>query len=68
MSNDDEILREWMVQTQQVEPDAGSASNVFRRVKLHEGQVREAARGLPFESEPAIFRALLDGKAKGEKA
>ena len=65
MSGDD-ILREWAKAVQDVEPDAGSAETVFRRVKVHEGQVREAARKLPFESEPAIFRVLLDGKAKGE--
>jgi len=63
--SDDEILREWAKKMQKVEPDAGSASTVFRRVKLHEAQVREAAGGLPFESEPANFRAHLDGKAKG---
>jgi hypothetical protein len=63
--SDDEILREWAKKVQKVEPDAGSASTVFRRVKLHEAQVREAAGGLPFESEPANFRAHLDGKAKG---
>jgi hypothetical protein len=63
--SDDEILREWAKRVQKVEPDAGSASTVFRRVKLHEAQVREAAGGLPFESEPANFRAHLDGKAKG---
>ena len=68
MSDSDEVLREWAKKVQQVEPDPGSASTVFRRVKLHEGQVRKAARGLPFESEPAIFRGLLDGKAKGAKA
>jgi hypothetical protein len=68
MNDNDEILREWAKQVQKVEPDPGSASTVFRRVKLHEGQVREAARGLPFESEPAIFWRMLDGKAKGEKA
>lgn len=68
MSSDDEIFRVWAKGVQQVEPDAGSASTVFRRVKLHEGQVRDAARGLPFESEPSIFRAHLDGKAKGSKA
>ena len=67
MNDNDEILREWAKQVQKVEPDPGSASTVFRRVKLHEGQVREAARGLLFESEPAIFRGLLDGQAKGEK-
>ncbi len=64
--SDDDILREWAKAVQGVEPDAGSAETVFRRVKVHEGQVREAARKLPFESEPAIFRVLLDGKAKGE--
>ena len=64
--SDDDILREWARAVQDVEPDAGSAETVFRRVKVHEGQVREAARKLPFESEPAIFRVLLDGKAKGE--
>tara|TARA_Y100001968_G_C19024220_1_gene556633 strand:+ start:233 stop:436 length:204 start_codon:yes stop_codon:yes gene_type:complete len=64
--SDDDILREWAKAVQDVEPDAGSAETVFRRVKVHEGQVREAARKLPFESEPAIFRVLLDGKAKGE--
>jgi len=63
--SDDEILREWAKRVQKVEPDAGSATTVFRRVKLHEAQVREAAGGLPFESEPANFRAHLDGKAKG---
>lgn len=63
--SDDEILLEWAKRVQKVEPDAGSASTVFRRVKLHEAQVREAAGGLPFESEPANFRAHLDGKAKG---
>ncbi len=63
--SDDKILREWAKKVQKVEPDAGSASTVFRRVKLHEAQVREAAGGLPFESEPANFRAHLDGKAKG---
>ena len=63
--SDDEILLEWAKRVQKVEPDAGSASTVFRRVKLHEAQVREAAGGLPFESEPANFRAYLDGKAKG---
>ena len=55
MSDSDEVLREWAKKVQQVEPDPGSASTVFRRVKLHEGQVRKAALGLPFESEPAIF-------------
>ena len=64
--SDDDILREWAKAVQDVEPDAGSAETVFRRVKVHEGQVREAARNLPFESEPALFRALLDGKAKGD--
>ena len=64
--SDDDILREWAKAVQDVEPDTGSAETVFRRVKVHEGQVREAARKLPFESEPAIFRVLLDGKAKGE--
>ena len=64
--SDDNILREWAIAVQDVEPDAGSAETVFRRVKLHEGQVREAARKLPFESEPAIFRVLLDGRAKGD--
>ena len=64
--SDDDILREWAKAVQDVEPDAGSAETVFRRVKLHEGQVREAARKLPFESEPAIFRVLLDGRAKGD--
>ena len=63
---DDDILREWAKAVQDVEPDAGSAETVFRRVKVHEGQVRVAARKLPFESEPALFRALLDGKAKGD--
>ena len=63
---DDDILREWAKAVQDVEPDAGSAETVFRRVKVHEGQVRVAARKLPFESEPAIFRVLLDGKAKGD--
>lgn len=67
MSDEDEILRTWAKQVQQVEPDAGSASTVFRRVKLHEAQVREAARDLPFESEPANFRGLIDGAAKGSK-
>ena len=62
---DDDILREWAKAVQDVEPDAGSAETVFRRVKVHEGQVRVAACELPFESEPAIFRVLLDGKAKG---
>jgi len=65
---DDEILREWAKKVQLVEPDAGSASTVFRRVKLHEGQVREAAMELAFEAEPANFRAYLDGKAKGDDA
>ena len=64
--SDDDILREWAKAVQDVEPDSGSAETVFRRVKVHEGQVREAARKLPFESEPAIFRVLLDGKAKGD--
>ena len=64
--SEDDILREWAKAVQDVEPDAGSAETVFRRVKLHEGQVREAARKLPFESEPAIFRVLLDGRAKGD--
>ena len=64
--SDDDILREWAKAVQDVEPDAGSAETVFRRVKVHEGQVRVAARKLPFESEPAIFRVLLDGKAKGD--
>tara|TARA_B100000459_G_scaffold140995_1_gene100447 strand:+ start:609 stop:812 length:204 start_codon:yes stop_codon:yes gene_type:complete len=64
--SDDDILREWAKAVQDVEPDTESAETVFRRVKVHEGQVREAARKLPFESEPAIFRVLLDGKAKGE--
>ena len=64
---DDDILREWAKAVQGVEPDVGSADTVFRRVKLHEGQVRAAARELPFESEPAIFRALLDGNAKGKE-
>ena len=64
--SDDDILRKWAKAVQDVEPDAGSAETVFRRVKLHEGQVREAARKLPFESEPAIFRVLLDGRAKGD--
>ena len=64
--SDDDILHEWAKAVQDVEPDAGSAETVFRRVKVHEGQVREAARKLPFESEPAIFRVLLDGKAKGD--
>ena len=64
--SDDDILREWAKAVQDVEPDAGSAETVFRRVKLHEGQVREAAGKLPFESEPAIFRVLLDGRAKGD--
>ena len=64
--SDDDMLREWAKAVQDVEPDAGSAETVFRRVKVHEGQVREAARKLPFESEPAIFRVLLDGKAKGD--
>jgi len=44
--SDDEILLEWAKRVQKVEPDAGSASTVFRRVKLHEAQVREAAGGL----------------------
>ena len=65
--SDDEVLRGWAKAVQGVEPDAGSADTVYRRVKLHEGQVRKAARSLPFESEPAIFRALLDGKGKEEK-
>ena len=64
--SDDEILREWAKKTQLVEPDAGSASTVFRRVKLHEAQVREASAELPFEAEPANFRAHIDGKAKGD--
>ena len=64
--SDDDILREWAKAVQDVEPDAGSAETVFRRVKVHEGQVRVAARKLPFESEPAIFRVLLDGRAKGD--
>ena len=64
--SEDDILREWAKAVQDVEPDAGSAETVFRRVKIHEGQVREAARKLPFESEPAIFRVLLDGRAKGD--
>ena len=64
--SDNDILREWAKTVQDVEPDVGSAETVFRRVKLHEGQVREAARKLPFESEPAIFRSLLDGRAKGD--
>lgn len=62
---DDKVLREWSKVVQGVEPDTGSADTVFRRVKLHEGEVRAAARNLPFESEPAIFRFLLDGLAKG---
>ena len=65
---DDEILREWAKKVQLVEPDAGSASTVFRRVKLHEAHVREAARQVAFEAEPANFRAYLDGKAKGDDA
>ena len=65
---DDEILREWAKKVQLVEPDAGSASTVFRRVKLHEAQVREAASQVGFEAEPANFRAYLDGKAKGDDA
>ena len=65
---DDEILREWAKKVQLVEPDAGSASTVFGRVKLHEAQVREAARQVAFEAEPANFRAYLDGKAKGDDA
>lgn len=65
MTDEDEVLRAWAKQVQLVEPDAGSASTVFRRVKLHEAQVREAARELPFESEPANFRGLIDGVAKG---
>ena len=63
--NDDEILRNWGRKVQLVEPDIGSASNVFRRVKLHEAQVREAAADLPFESEPANFHALINAKATG---
>jgi len=65
--SDDEVLRGWAKSVQGVEPDAGSADTVFRRIKLHEVQVRKAARSLPFESEPAIFRTLLDGQSKGKK-
>ena len=63
---DNDILCEWSKTVQGVAPDVGSADTVFRRVKQHEIEVRKAARDLPFESEPAIFRALLDSKAKGE--
>ena len=66
MVADDEILWAWAKDIQGVEPDVSSASTVFRRVKLHEGQVRKAARDLPFECEPANFRAHLDGDGTGE--
>ena len=66
MAADDRILRVWVRDIQGVEPDVNSASTVFRRVKLHEDQVRNAARNLAFECEPANFRALLDGNPMGE--
>ncbi len=60
MSDDISRLKAWAEVTQGIASDAGSEDGILRAVLRQDGQVKEAAMALPFETEPASYTRVLE--------
>ena len=60
MGDDISHLKEWAAVAQGIAPESGSEDGILRAVLRQDGQVRDAAMSLPFETEPATYTRVLE--------
>jgi len=60
LSDDISRLKDWAELTQGIAPDMGPEEGILRAVLRQDGQLREAAMALPFETEPASYTRALE--------